>query len=131
MHKDYEKLFSRLKPVEPPDGLFERVILAIKREQELQHRKRLLFSFFALLIVSIVAAPFSWMLFMNQVKESGILYFISTAFSDIKTTLVLWRDFGWAILESLPITGIAILTINIGLALYAFQLFFKRRRLLA
>lgn len=130
MKKDYEEIFSHLRPPEPPAGLFDRIILAIKREQELQHTKRLLFSFLALLVISLTAAPFSWTLLVNQVESSGVLYFISTAVSDFRTFLTMWQDFSLAILESLPITGIIAFTISVGVALFTLRLFLYRKRLL-
>jgi hypothetical protein len=130
MRQDFEKLFSHLKPAEPPAGLFDRIILAIKREQELQHTKRLLFGFLFLLVVSLIATPFSWTMLVSQVKSSGILYFISTAVSDFGTFLTLWKDFGLAILESLPIIGIVAFIISIGMALFTLRLFLYKKRLL-
>ena len=123
MHKDYEKLFTHIKPKEPPAGLFDRIILAIKREQELQRTKRLLFGFLFLLVASFIATPLSWTVLVGQVKSSAILYFISTAVSDFGTFLALWQDFGLAILESLPIMGIIAFTISIGMLLFTLRLF--------
>jgi hypothetical protein len=82
--------------VEPPKGLFDRIILAIKQEQELRKTKRLLFSFLFLLVASLVATPLSWTMLVSQVGESGILYFVSAALSDLGTFLALWQDFGLA-----------------------------------
>ncbi len=130
MKQDYEKLFSYLKPAEPPAGLFDRIILAIKREQELQQTKRLLFSFLSLLIISFIAAPFSWTLLVNQVENSGILYFVSTAVSDFGTFLVLWQDFSFAILESLPLTGMAAFAVSLGMSIFTLRLFLYKKRLL-
>jgi hypothetical protein len=130
MRKDYEKLFKYLTPPEPPAGLFDRIILAIKREQELRQTKRLLFGFFSLLIISFISTPFSWTLLINQIESSGILYFISTAVSDFGVFLTLWKDFGLAILESMPIMGIAVFAVNMILVLFTVRLFLYRKRLL-
>ena len=130
MRKDYEKLFTNLEPKEPPTGLFDRIILAIKWEQELQHTRRLVFGFTGLLVVSFVAFPFSWALLVNQVESSGIFYFISVVISDFGAFLALWQDFGLAILESMPIIGIVVFTVNIALVLFTVRLFFHRKRLL-
>ena len=130
VRNDYEKLFTHLEPKEPPAGLFDRIILAIKREQELQHTKRLLFGFLFLLVASLVATPLSWTMLVSQVENSGILYFVSTAVSDFGTFLTLWQDFSWAILESLPIAGILAFTISIGIALFTLRLFLYKKRLL-
>jgi hypothetical protein len=130
MKQDFEELFTHLKPEEPPAGLFERIVLAIKREQELQHTKRLLFGFLFLLVVSFIATPLSWLILINQIESSGISYFISTALSDFGTFLILWKDFSLAILESLPITGMMIFAISLGVSIFTLRLFLHRKRLL-
>ncbi len=130
MRQDLEKLFSHLEPAEPPAGLFDRIILAIKREQESQHTKRLLFGFLFLLVVSLIATPLSWIMLVNQIESSGISYFISTALSDLGTFFAIWQDFSLAILESLPIVGMIAFTISIGMALFTLRLFLYKKRLL-
>lgn len=130
MRKDYEKLFSHLKPAEPSVGLFDRIIFAIKKEQELRKTRRLVFGFFALLIITLIIISFSWTLLVEQVRSSGVVYFISAAISDFGTFLASWQDFSLAILESLPITGIVAFTISIGLALFTLRLFLYKKRLL-
>lgn len=130
MRRDYEKLFSRLEPAEPPAGLLDKIILAIKREQELRHTRRLLFSFLILLIVSFITTPLSWTMLVNQLENSGISYFISTATSDFGTFLALWRDFSLAILESLPLTGMVAFAISLGISIFTLRLFLYRKRLL-
>ena len=130
MKKDYERLFSHLKPAEPPAGLFDRIILAIKREQELQHTKRLLFGFLFLSVASFIATPLSWTMLISQVENSGILYFISAAVSDFGTFLNLWQEFSLAIFESLPIAGIIAFAISVGMALFTLRLFLYRKKLL-
>ena len=130
MRKDYEKLFTHVEPKEPPAGLFDRIILAIKREQELQNTKRLFFGFLSLLIISLIATPLSGTMLVTQVENSGILYFLSTAVSDFGAFLILWQDFGLAILESLPITGMIAFAISLGMSVFTLRLFLYRKRLL-
>ena len=112
MRKDYEKLFTHFEPPEPPAGLFERIILAIKREQELRNTKRLAFGFLALLLVSLATVPFSWTLVAGQIQDSGMLQFVGVALSDLGAFFASWKDFSLAIAESFPIMGIAIFTVN-------------------
>lgn len=130
MRKDYEKLFTRLKPVEPPTGLFDRIIFAIKREQEIQHTKRVALGFLALFLVSIIATPFSWMVLVKQAENSGIFYFISLAVSDMGVLVLLWQSFILAILESLPVMGIVLFTANIAVVIFTIRLFLHRKKLL-
>lgn len=130
MRKDYEKLFTHLEPPEPLAGLFDRILLAIRREQELRSTKRLAFGFLALLVVSFAAAPFSWTLFAGQIQDSGMLQFVEVALSDIGAFFVSWQYFSLAIAESLPVMGIAIFTINMILAVFTLRLFLYKKRLL-
>ncbi|MDP3784512.1 MAG: hypothetical protein Q8R12_00285 [bacterium] len=130
MRKDYEKLFTHLEPPEPPAGLFDRIILAIRREQELRNTKRVAFGFLALLVVSLTAAPFSWTLFAGQIRDSGMFQFIEAALSDLGAFFASWQEFSLAIAESLPVAGAAIFTVNMILAVFTLRLFLYKKRLL-
>ncbi len=130
VRKDYEKLFSRIEPPAPPMGLLDKIILAIKREQELSKTKRLAFGFFALLIISISAAPFSWAFFSGEIAASGVMQFVSIAINDIDTFLSLWPDSFLAIAESLPIMSLILFAINITLAVFTLRLFLHRKGML-
>jgi len=130
MRQEFEKIFLNLKPAEPPAGLFDRILLAIKREQKLQQTRRLLFGFLSLLIISFITMPFSWTLLAEQAETSGILYFISAAVSNFGVFLTLWQSFSLAIIESLPIMAVAIFTLNMALILWTLRLFLYRKRLL-
>jgi len=130
MDKDYKKLFTHLESPEPPAGLFDKIILAIKQEQELRQTKRLLFSFLFLLVASFIAMPFSWTILVNQMESSGISYFISTAVNDFGIFLSIWQDFSLAILESLPIMGILAFAVSLGMFVFTLRLFLYKKRLL-
>ena len=130
MQKELKKTSVRPDPAEPSAGLFDRIILAIKREQELYQTKRLLLIFFCLLIVSLGIAPFSWTVLVNQVKASGILYFVSVAIGNLDAFFLFWKDFSLAILGSLPIIGIIFFTINIALMVFAIRLFLHKKHIL-
>jgi len=130
MRKDYEKLFTHLEPPEPPAELLDRILFAIKREQELRSTKRLAFGFLALLVVSLTAAPFSWAFFFGQMAESGVFQFISATTSDPGTFLSLWPNSIMAVAESLPVMGITVFIINMILAVFTLRLFLYKKRFL-
>ena len=130
MQKELKKTSVRSDPAGPSAGLFDRIILAIKREQESYQTKRLLLIFFCLLIVSLGIAPFSWTVLVNQTKASGILYFTSAAMGNLDTFLLFWKDFSLAILGSLPIMGIIFFTINVALMVFAIRLFLHKKNIL-
>ena len=130
MRKEYEKLFTHLEPKEPPVGLLDNIILAIKKEQEIRQTKRLIFGFFFLLIISFGAAPFSWAMLAEQAESSRTLYFLSAATSDFGIFFAFWQDFVLAIIESLPIMGITVFTLNMILVIFTVRLFLHKKRLL-
>jgi hypothetical protein len=130
MEKDNKKFFNRFQNLEPSAELFDRIILAIKREQEFPKTKRLLSGFLFFFIVSLVATPFSFRMLVSQAKNSGTLYFISTVVYDFETFLNFWKDFSLAILESLPIVEIIFFAINLIIFLFTIHLFLSRKRLL-
>jgi hypothetical protein len=128
MRNGDEKFFTHLETPEPPAELFDKILLAIKREQELRKTKRLTFGFLALLLLSFATIPFSWMIFASQIKDSGMLQFIEVALSDLGAFFNSSQDFILAIAESLPPIGIAIFTVNIILALFTLRLFLSKKR---
>ena len=130
MRQNYEKLFNYIQSPEPPPGLFERVMKTLRKEQESRQKKRFLFSFSVLLAVSFAAAPLSWNVFINQIESSGISHFISAAFADIGTFFALWQDFTMAVLETLPLLGLAALAGSLCLSVFTIRFFLRGRKLL-
>lgn len=130
VRKDYEKLFTRLEPPEPPAGLLDRILLAIRREQELRHTRRLAFGFLTILIISVSAAPFSLTFLFDEAANSGVAQFISIAVSDLATFLALYPDSFLAVAESLPVMGLALFAVNMILAVFTLRLFLHRKRML-
>lgn len=116
--------------IEPPANLFDRIILAIKKEQELRKTKRLLFGFLFLLIISVITTPLSWMMFVSQVESSGLSYYISAAINDLDAFILLWKDFSLVIFESLPFTGIIAFMISLCVSIFTLRLFLYKKRLL-
>ena len=129
MKKDYEK-FRDFETKESFVGLFDRIILAIKREQELRQTKRLLFGFSFFLLTSLVVTPLSGAILANQIEASGISYFITVATSDLGIFFAFWQDFSLAILESLPILGITAFLLSLAVSVFTLRLFLYRRKLL-
>jgi hypothetical protein len=129
MEKKYRKSPGYFQDLKPPSELFGRIILAIKREQEFQQKKKFLFGFFFLLLASAFLLPFSWSMLVSQLKNSGILHFISVVTGDFGTFLTVWQDFTLAILESLPTTAILFFLTNLTFFLFAIRLFLNQKGL--
>lgn len=116
--------------IEPSKGLFDRIILAIKQEQELKRTRKLLFGFLFLLVLSLTATPISLAMLINQARSTGIYYFVSAALSDLGVFANLWQDFILAIIEGLPLTGIVAFIFSVGVSIFTLRLFLYKKRLL-
>lgn len=125
MRRCYQKF-----QLEPPAGLFDRIIRAIEREQGLRQARRLLFGFFALLVVSLISTPFSLLLLVGQIKSSGVFYYFSAAIGNFGLFWALWQEFCLAILESLPVIALAVFAASFAILLFTVRLFLYKKKLL-
>ena len=82
MLQDYEKLFSHIQPLEPPVGLFERIMNRIQIERKLITVKRRVFLFSAGLFLTILAFIPAIKMAWSGLTESGFLNFFSLIFSN-------------------------------------------------
>ncbi len=114
MRKDYEKLFSHLKSPEPPDGLFEKIILRLRKEQKLISLKRRLIIFSIGLIGSAVAFISAFQAVQKGFTESGFIEFLSLLFSDAGVIMTYWQNFALSLLETFPTMSLVAL-LAIGL----------------
>lgn len=105
MRQNYEQLFTHLSPPEPPEGLFNKIMSRIRREQRLTIVKRRLVFLAVLLIGSMTALVPAWQTMRAGFIESGFINFVSLLFSDASAVLAYWQNFAWAVLESLPTMG--------------------------
>jgi hypothetical protein len=107
--------------------LFDKIICAVKTENEFKNTSHLLGFFVALLLISLSFLPFSFSFFMSQWKYFGTGYFVMTAFSNGTLFFKFWQDFLLSIFESLPIAGILFFLINVGFALFTVRLFMYKK----
>lgn len=109
MKKDYEEIFSHLKPPEPPAGLFEKIIFRIRREQRLLTLKRRLMIFSFGMVISLAVFIPAFKMVQTEISESGFLQFFSLLFSDFGIITTYWRNFVLTLLETIPAMSLALL----------------------
>lgn len=102
MRKDYEKLFTLLESLEPPSGLFNKIMARIWEEECLQSIKKRLVLFSVSLFVSAGAFIPALNASRQGFTNSGFYQYLSLMFSDFGSVMISWQDFGLAVLESLP-----------------------------
>ena len=93
--------------IEPPIGLFEKIINRIhKEERVLVLRRVVLFS--TTLLISLVAFFPAFSMLMADFSHSGFLNFFSLAFSDSSTVMKYWQSFTMTLLEAIPALSLAL-----------------------
>jgi hypothetical protein len=123
MNKDYQKLFSYLKPIQPPPRLYSRVVEAIIAEEARIRTRGLALTSLLLLSFTFLAMPFSWKIATGQLKDTGASYLLSVILADFSSLSGFWRDSLLALLELLPVTSLLLLALNLAFALFALRLF--------
>lgn len=108
----YQKLFSKLEFPELPDGLLEKTMARVQKIQRRSAiRQLVIFSLTA--IASMAAFIPGLQLLKADLFESGFLSFLSLLWSDYSIIMTQWQNLGLALLESLPVTSLAIIMISI------------------
>lgn len=125
MRKDYEKLFTHLKPLEPPEGLFEKITHHIREEQRLLTMKRRLVIFSIGIMGSLAAFIPVFKVVQTGFAESGFMQFFSLLFSDFGIVVSYWQNFAMSLLETLPITSLMMLLATVLVFLESLKLLIK------
>lgn len=113
---DMDRLFSKLKPLNPPGNLVNQIVARIEDETRRSLMRRLRLKM-ALMISGIVfVCPlFFWAIYwlIDDLRTSGIWYFLSVLGTDFGAALANLNDLLLAILESLPIGSIVMVLASI------------------
>ncbi len=97
--------------MEMPEGLLDKILARIKREETLLALKKRLVIFSVSAIGSLIAFIPAFRLMQAELSQSGFTQFFSLIFSDTDVVLNVWTSFVFSILESLPaLSIIALLT---------------------
>lgn len=130
MREDYELLFSHLKAPEPREGLLDVVIERIEKEKAAAAlRRRLWFSISAAAASLAVFIPVS-KAFDEWAQNSGFSEFASLPFSDSEIIMAYWKDFVFAVLESMPAASIALFVASVFIFTQSVRLINKDLRVL-
>lgn len=106
--------------VEPPAGLFNKVMGRIEREERLLSLKRRIFAFSVGLASCLSVSAYSFNLAQDTFGASGFKEYFSLIFSDTTLVFNYWQSFFMSLLESFPAMEAAFF---LGAALGVLQLF--------
>lgn len=109
MDHNFEKLFSHLKPPEPPADLLDKILNRIQREKKLINIKRRIVVFSLGVLGPAIAFIPAFRAVQAEIAESGFSELFSLIFSDLSVVINLWDQFILSILESLPVMSMVLL----------------------
>lgn len=97
-----------IKYVEPPSGLFEKIVNRIHKEQRLLTIRRRIAIFSVGLGGSLVAFIPVFKMLSAELAESGFIQFLSLLFSDFSIVVRYWQSFVPTLLETLPVISLIV-----------------------
>lgn len=97
--------------IEPPTGLFEKIMNRIHKEERLLTIKRRIVIFSIGLVGSLAGFVPAFRMAQAGFIESGFVQFISLIFSDFSVVITYWQSFVSVLLETFPIMSIIALLV--------------------
>lgn len=95
--------------IEPPIGLFEKIISRIHRERRILTIKRRIIIFSVGLVGSLAAFFPALKMVSAELSSSGFNQFFSLIFSDFTVVMRYWQSFVMTLLETLPVMSLMVL----------------------
>jgi len=125
MDKNLEKIPEDFNLVEPPAGLFDKIMCRIEREKKIFTLRRRIIIFSIGLIGSAIAFVPAFTYVRYGFVESGFYSFFSLIFSDTEVVITYWESFIQSLLETLPVVGLAALLTTVVIFLESLKLLTK------
>ena len=95
------------KYINPPNGLLDKILLRIRKEERiLAVWKTIFISVF--ILCSITGFVPALMLLLSDFSQSEFLDFFSLLFYDFNSVMTYWKSFTMILLETLPVASIVI-----------------------
>ncbi len=125
MDKKLEKFSENFNLVEPPAGLFDKIMYRIEKEKKILTLRRRIIIFSFGLIGSAVAFIPAFAHARSGFVESGFYSFFSLLFSDTEVVLTYWGNFLQSLLETLPVVGLAALLATVAVFLESLKMLIR------
>lgn len=107
--KNYKELFASLESPHPAPDFLSRVMKKIEQKERLALKRKLIFhSVFS--VLSMAGLVLSWQWLQNNLASTGFWHFFSLLFSDGQVMLAYWQSFVLALIETLPVTALLLLS---------------------
>jgi len=105
MRDNLTRLFERLQPIDPPAQLYHTILMAIAMKRRRSARIYLATSILTgSLSVAALLPALSYL--YRSIVESGLIRYLSLLVSDSDVATTYWHEFGFTIIEALPILAL-------------------------
>jgi hypothetical protein len=129
MTNKFEKILKNTYEIEPPEGLFGKILARINLAKRRSATARAVF-FGAVTVASLAVIIPIFQSFIQIFSQSSFYQYFSLIFSDGQTILLYWKEFALSLVESLPITELIILSSIIFILLGSIRLASKNLKVL-
>ena len=106
--KECVNMVKSCNNIEPPNGLYEKIINRIHKERRLLTIRKRIFIFSVGLLGSLTAFWPAYRAVKIEFLQSGFFQFASLVFSDFSIIAAHWQNFTLVLLEVLPIMSLII-----------------------
>lgn len=107
--KNYQELFASFELPSHSPELLGRVMEKIEQKEHMALKRKLIFhSVFS--VLSMAGLVLSWQWLQNNLASTGFWHFFSLLFSDSQVILAYWQNFALALIETLPVTALLLLS---------------------
>ncbi|MGB9681271.1 MAG: hypothetical protein ACPLXL_01885 [Minisyncoccia bacterium] len=113
---------------EPPSHLKEKILFMVEKEKIKKERRKAVGFFGGFFFFSLISLPYSWPLFLEEIKNSGLLYFLKTMFGlflQKKIFLIFQREFFYAFIDFFPLNTFLFVLINLFFIFLSIHYFLK------
>ncbi len=108
MRPSFVLIYMSIKYIEPPSGLFERIVNRIHKGQWLLTIRRRIAIFSVGLVGSFAAFFLALKMVSAELSSSGFNQFFSLIFSDFTVVMRYWQSFVMTLLETLPVISLMV-----------------------
>ena len=111
MDTNLKTIFAKTKYL-PEAGFSEKIWEGLLAYEAKRATKKLYFSSL-ISVASLVGSVFAFIYLAGEVTRSGFFQYLSTAFSDLGTTAMYWKEFSLTIIDSIPLIGVLLVLASI------------------
>ncbi len=121
--KNLENLFKNIENINPNPELENLILQKIENVNQKQIQQKLISSYIYM-FGSVMLLIYSSVVFGGEILQSEFWSLASLFFSDLKTVLVNWQNFGYSLLETFPVIGAVAILIPVFIFTWSLAVYF-------